>query len=246
MMAAGRPFGVVLADRPPASPLSDAEKHTLWTLGKIAALATAARVSTREQERARELEERIDLAREVHDRVIQRLFGVSLALAGDGPLGAPERRRAGDELEAALADLRVAVRRPLGLRSEPTATTLHAEVARLAEAHPDLGVRMADGPPAAVPAHLEALAQSVLAEAIRNAHRHARPTEVVVTVVRGGDALRLDVVNDGVEPGRRRGLDGIGLRLAALEALHIGGTVEAGRLDAGTWRVRLVVPEAHG
>jgi hypothetical protein len=34
----------------------------------------------------------------------------------------------------------------------------------------------------------------------------------------------------------------MGLRLAALEALQVGGIVEFGQRKSGTWRVRLAVP----
>ena len=50
----------------------------------------------------------------------------------------------------------------------------------------------------------------------------------------------LEVVNDGVS-GRRRAA-GMGLRLAALEALQSGGVIEFGEREPGTWQVRLVVP----
>ena len=51
-----------------------------------AGLATA-RNATRQQDRARRLAERLGLAREIHERVLQRLFGVSLALSAESPLG---------------------------------------------------------------------------------------------------------------------------------------------------------------
>jgi len=35
---------------------------------------------------------------------------------------------------------------------------------------------------------------------------------------------------------------GMGLKLAALEALQVGGIVEFGEREPGTWRVRLAVP----
>jgi hypothetical protein len=54
--------------RPPGStPLTDSERYLLWTIGKVAALATHARIATRNQELAKQLQERIDLAREIHD-----------------------------------------------------------------------------------------------------------------------------------------------------------------------------------
>ncbi|MBV9467090.1 MAG: hypothetical protein JO169_13360 [Solirubrobacterales bacterium] len=55
----------------------------------------------------------------------------------------------------------------------------------------------------------------------------------------------LEVANDGVR-GRRR-TAGMGLRLAALEAIQSGGVVEFGEREPGTWQVRLVVPhDEHG
>jgi signal transduction histidine kinase len=91
-----------------------------------------------------------------------------------------------------------------------------------------------------VPRRLEPLAQSVLAEAVRNAHKHAGPSKVEVTLSTLDDTLTLDVVNDGVR-GRAR-QSGMGLKLAALEALQFGGIVEFGEREPGKWRVRLAVP----
>ena len=53
----------------------------------------------------------------------------------------------------------------------------------------------------------------------------------------------LEVVNDGVQPpsnGPRKA--GMGLRLAAFEALESGGIVEFGPAGEDRWRVRLTVP----
>ena len=50
----------------------------------------------------------------------------------------------------------------------------------------------------------------------------------------------LEVVNDGLVGARRRA--GMGLRLAALEALQSGGVIEFGEREPGTWQVRLAVP----
>jgi signal transduction histidine kinase len=91
-----------------------------------------------------------------------------------------------------------------------------------------------------VPKSLESLAQSVLAEAVRNAHKHARPSKVEVNLERDEDNLVLEVSNDGVS-GRPR-TTGMGLKLAALEALQAGGIVEFGEREEGVWRVRMAVP----
>lgn len=244
MAAAGRWVGVILSDRGPEAPrLSDADRDLLWTLGKTAALAAVARFATSARERAVQLEQRIDLAREVHDAVIQRLFGVSLVLAtADQPLPADARARCAAEVQRALGDLRALLQRPLGRAPRPTRTTLAVELDRLAAERPDPPLVVEEGDPRAVPAGVEPLAQSVLAEAVRNARKHARPTRIGVRVRRADGAFELEVVNDGVRA-RRRPPAGMGLRLVSLEALHGGGLVEFGPRDGGLWQVRLVVPD---
>lgn len=243
MTAAGRAIGVILTDREmSAPPLQDADRYLLWTLGKAAALAAVARIFSSQYEAARQLEQRIDLAREIHEGVIQRLFGVSMALDGDGELPAKARVRCAEETQAALGELRAALQRPLGRAPRATGTTVTAEVARLASAHPELGLRLTeDGP---VPAALEPLAQSVLREAVRNAQKHAHPSAVAVRIRTVDSAFVLEVVNDGVGPARAAA--GMGLRLAALEALQSGGVVEFGEREPGMWQVRLVVPQDDG
>jgi signal transduction histidine kinase len=241
MAAAGYAIGVILTDRLLSAPeLDDSERYLLWTLGKAAALASVARVVATQAQSARELEQRIDLARDIHEGVIQRLFGVSMALDGDGDLPAEARERCASETQAALSQLRAALQRPLGRAPRATGTTFVEEVKRLARVHPDLGVRLEAGVEGDVPQSLEPLAQSVLAEAVRNAHKHAQPTRVTVRVARLDGAFVLEVANDGVS-GRTRHA-GMGLRLAALEALQSGGVVEFGERDPGIWQVRLVVP----
>ena len=243
MAAAGRELGVIFADRLMSEPpLKDADRTLLWTLGKAAALASVARSVSTQFERASQLEQRIDLARDIHEGVIQRLFGVSMALDGEGELPAPDRHRCAEETQAALTDLRTALQRPLGRAPRATRTTLTAEVQRLASVHPDLGLSLQQGRAGDVPSVLEPLAQSVLIEAVRNAHNHASPTRVSVRVGRADGAFWLEVVNDGVASARRRA--GMGLRLAALEALQFNGVVEFGERQPGIWQVRLVVP--HG
>jgi signal transduction histidine kinase len=249
MAAAGRALGVILADRPMSDPpLQDADRSLLWTLGKVAALVSVARTVSTQSERARALEQRIDLAREIHEGVIQRLFGVSMALDGDGDLPGSARQRCATETQSALAELRSALQRPLGRAPRATQTTLVAEVTRLAGLHPALGLSLESEPgepPVQVPAALEPLAQSVLREAVRNALKHAEASHVSVRVEDAHGAFLMEVVNDGVAPDAPR-RTGMGLRLATVEALQFNGFVEFGEREPGTWQVRLVVPDEAG
>jgi signal transduction histidine kinase len=223
-------------------PLDEARRELLWTLGKTLALASTARIATFYGEHARELEERIDLARDIHDRVIQRLFGVSMALSPSGALDDAARERCADEVQIALSDLRSAVQRPLGRTPKATGSTLAAELARLSASHSELELRI-EGTVPDVPRDLEPLVQSVLAEAVRNVQKHSRARSLLVRVRRANHLLTLEVENDGVCARHGSGSPGMGLRLAALEALHAGGLLEFGERTPGRWQVRLAVPE---
>ncbi|HTU79929.1 MAG TPA: GAF domain-containing protein [Solirubrobacteraceae bacterium] len=248
MSAAGRHVGVVLSERQPGlAEMDEDERHLLWTLGKAIAMASVAREVTAYDEHSRQLRQRIDLAREIHEGVVQRLFGISLALSREEQLDADSQRRCAAEVRTALADLRTALARPLGHTSRPTSVTFAEELERVRALYPDFQIVL-EGSAEHVPAQLEALAQSILVEAVRNAHKHARASAVEVTLSNDGTTLVVEVRNDGVESRRDGRLPrvpraaGMGLRLATLEALQHDGVLEYGESEPGTWQVRLVVP----
>jgi signal transduction histidine kinase len=243
MVAAGRRVGVIVADRSlDAPPLDASERHLLWSLGKAAALASVARSVATQAETARQLRQRIDLAREVHEGVIQRLFGISMVLDGAGDLPEEVRTRAASEIQAALGELREAIERPLGRKSRATGTTFAAELRREVDASPELHIDFEPETAAPVPEELEPLAQSVLAEALRNIRKHAQPRRVSVRTARADGTFVLEIVNDGVASGRPHH-PGMGLRLASFEALQNGGIIEFGPRGEDSWQVRLVVPD---
>ena len=101
-----------------------------------------------------------------------------------------------------------------------------------------------------LPESLEPLAQSVLGEAVRNALKHGTPTVLQITVRRLDDAIAMTIDSDGARRGDA-GHTGLGLRLAAVEALQVGGLLEFGSRGENGWRVRLLLPatdetEVHG
>jgi signal transduction histidine kinase len=241
--AGGNWYGVLLLDRGGARfTLTDVERHLLYLSGRILGLATSTRISARRQDRARRMADRLHLSREIHERVVQRLFGVSLVLESDAPLDAAARERCATELGGAVAELRSALQRPLAPAGPPAPRTLREELDRLPRHRPPLPVAISWAPGVEVPRGAEALAVSVLAEAIRNVRKHARPRRVEVEVAREGTAWWLEVRNDGAVPAGPAGA-GLGLRLAAFEALDAGGVLEFGPHGEDGWRVRLVVPE---
>jgi signal transduction histidine kinase len=244
MSAGGFWYGILLADRGTEEfePGED-QLETLWTVGKTAALAVAARTATRQGDRARALTDRIDLARDVHDGVIQRLFGVSLALSAEGDMPAAVRERCRAEVQGALDELREAMKRPLGSTTTATRRSLRE---LLDELGAQRGVVLDEGADVAIPVSLEPLAQSVVTEAVRNAHKHAVPSVIRVRVRRREEAVVVEVVNDGVVPRERRNGAGMGLRLAGFEALQHGGILEFGARGEDEWQVRLTVPVDGG
>lgn len=239
--AARRWLGVIFADRA-GEPivLDDGERETMLTLGRLAALTASVERSTERRESERRLSERVELTRELHENAIQRLFGVALALGSEQGLSADQRRRCQEELRSVVGDLRTALTRPPATERRPPKASLAEVLERLVGRRPELELSWEEG--VEVPADIEPLAQSVLAEALRNAERHSSPTAIAVSVSSDGDTFTLVVENDGAGDGLATRGGGLGLRLAALEALRYEGLVEFGALAGGRWRVRLVVP----
>ncbi len=244
MVAAGRAVGVIVADRSlDAPPLDGAERHLLWTLGKAAALASVARNVATQAETARQLRQRIDLAREVHEGVIQRLFGISMVLDGSGDLPEEVRARAASEIQAALGELREAIAAPARAQvardHDDVCGRAQARGRRQPRSQHQLCVRCGGQRARASSSHWRRAcsdrgdAQHSQARAADPGLRSARPS--------GDGTFVLEVINDGVASSRRH-QPGMGLRLAAFEALQSGGIVEFGPRGEDSWQVRLVVP----
>jgi signal transduction histidine kinase len=239
--AGGRWLGVIFAecDGEPLT-LDEDERRTMHALGRTAALATTVRQAAAQRGRDTLLLERIELAREVHESVMQRLFGVSMVLGSGRELSAADAERSAAEVEAALGELRDALDRSLEPTAEPSRTTLRAELQRLGRQYKSVPLSVWWEEGVEVPEGLEPLAVSVLGEALRNAEKHATPTDVRVAITKVDGAFALEVRNDGLGSGESAG-SGLGLRLASYESLQRGGMLEFGP-EGDEWRVRLVLP----
>jgi signal transduction histidine kinase len=239
--AARRWLGVIFADRGGEHfVLGEDERETMLTLGRLAALTASVERSTEHRERERRLSERVELTRELHENAIQRLFGVALALGSERGLSEDERRRCQEELRSVVGDLRTALTRPVAATPRAPKASLAEVLERLLQRRPELSLEWQEG--AEVPPDLEPLAQSFLAEALRNADRHSEPSRIEVEITSDGETFSLSVENDGARDGRATRGGGLGLRIAALEALRYEGLVEFGAAPGDRWRVRLLVP----
>src|SRR3954454_13357226 len=142
IVARGEVIGAIyLTEKEDGSMFSEADQKLIELLAAHAAIAIE---NARLHERSRELsivEERNRLARELHDAVTQRLFGVALAaesaqtlLARDREGAAAELKRVSELARGAMEELRAVVfeLRPGSLEAEGLATVLrkHVEVLR--------------------------------------------------------------------------------------------------------------------
>lgn len=211
---------------------SDADQALIETFAAHAALAIE---NARLHERSRELsivEERNRLARELHDAVTQKLFGVVLAAESGRALLARDVEGAGAQLElvrelagAAMDELRSVIvhLRPPQVEAEGLAVALakHVDVLRRSHRRPiELDV---DGD-RDVAARIEADVFRIAQEALHNALRHAGAARIVVRLRCEASRVALTVTDDGagfdVERVRARRL---GLTTMAERARAIGG-----------------------
>ncbi len=237
--ASGHWFGVIFADRGGGRfTLTDEERQTMWTLGKLAALAASVERATNQRETARRLSERISLIQQIHERVIQRLFGLLLALGSEEALSADQRATCHDEVREVLHQLRTALGSSLAPSARRSGATVRQITERVAAHQEELVVRWQEG--VEVPAGIEPLAQSLLLEALRNAEKHAQAKSITISVESHAGTFSLEILNDGVGPSEIG--TGLGLRMASLEALEHNAIVEFGPLPPNRWHVRLLVP----
>jgi signal transduction histidine kinase len=186
--------------------------------------------------------ERVRIERHLHDGVQQRLVGLTMTL-GLAELDLPEgegRRlvvKAHAEAEAALADLRAAVR---GIHPRVLVDHgLEAAVREVADRMP-LPVTLQLSLPARLPAPIEAAAYFVVSEALANVAKHAQATQCEVTGWVNRDELHLTIQDDGVGGavlGAGTGLTGLVTRLDAL-----GGTLVVDSPPGGPTRLRMECP----
>ena len=216
--------------------------------------AEAAR-TVQEERRRRASEERLRIARELHDVVAHHLSlinvqaGVALHLLDERPehartaLGAIKgaSKDALEELRSVVDVLRSgdegAPRAPA-----PTLADLDAVVERAAAAGLDVQV-VTSGPPRPLPRPVERAAVRIVQEAVTNVLRHAGRAAASVELTYGADALVVQVDDDGAGmagdgPARAgSGIAGMRERVTAL-----GGRLDAGPRSGRGFRVRAWLP----
>jgi signal transduction histidine kinase len=213
-----------------------------------------------EAERARAareaaVEERLRIARELHDIVAHGLgviavkAGATEQLLSRDPDGARESLA---EIRATVREAVVEMRRMLGLLRAGEASALAPQpslaevgdlVDRFRETGLDVGV-LVEGRSRPLSASVELSAFRIIQEALTNVVKHAKASRAQVVITYGPGSLDVDVADNGTgqagDPGGH-GLVGVGERVA----LH-GGRFEAGPRAGGGFGLHAVLPVDAG
>jgi signal transduction histidine kinase len=224
------------------------EVPLLISFAEQAALALEMGEKNRAQRQLDVFGDRDRIARDLHDRVIQRLFATGLQLQSTlrrSPDPALQQRiqQAVDELDVTVREIRTSIF-DLHTAGEGAAGGLRRRlVDTAAEAAEGYGlsnsVRIAGAVDTVVPPEVGVHAVAVVQEAVSNAARHAAARSVTLTV-EAGDELLVEVVDDGcgIDPRAARS----GLRNLESRAHECGGSLQVQPAPRGGTLLRWRVP----
>ena len=233
----------------PSAPLLVA---AAWQLGRS---VRASRELTAQLARHAVTEERLRIARELHD-IVAHSMSVVAVQAGSGRLVAEEdpaaARRALETIEDTTRGALREMRRMLGvlrdddgadLAPAPGLADLDALAAELGNAGVPVDVRV-EGEPRPLPPGVDLSAYRIVQEALTNVLKHAVPARATVVVRYAADCVAVSIDDDGrnaPSPTHRSGHGIAGMRERV--AVH-GGRLEAGPRPGGGFRVSACLPIA--
>lgn len=213
------------------------------------ARAELAERTREETARARVADERLRIAREVHDTVAHAVAvinvqsGTTAHVLGREPDRAREALRAIEQTSArALAELRSilgVLRAEDGRDPAPTLSGVRELVKQAGDAGMDVRAQLPDGDE--MPGAVGAAVYRIVQESLTNVLRHSGARHVEVVVDQRPDEVEARVTDDGAgAPSDARPGHGIQGMVERCEAL--GGTLAAGRREGGGFEVRAVIP----
>jgi signal transduction histidine kinase len=197
-------------------------------------------------------QERVGLARELHDTVAHHVSAIAVQAQAGGVVAATQPERAvavlaAIEAEASqtLAEMRAMVRVLRDGETVDYAPQLGiSDLPALArsDATPVVEVRLA-GSLTGVPQAMDAAVYRLAQESLTNAVRHARnATRIEIDVIRDVGGVRLRVADDGQTDAGHSAAPGFGLLGMTERAELLGGSLCAGPRPEGGWVVDAVLP----
>jgi signal transduction histidine kinase len=206
-----------------------------------------------EKARAAVAEERVRIARELHDVVAHAISVIVLqARGGRRSLATDpgETSEALDMIEATGSEALAEMRRLLGmlrrddeeiaLAPQPSLRYLDALAAQVREAGLPVDLSV-EGEPTELPPGVDLSAYRIVQEALTNALKHAGPATARVVVRYRENDLELEIADTGLGAGASDG-DGHGLAGMRERVSLYGGKIEAGPRDGGGFAVRARLP----
>ncbi len=202
-------------------------------------------------------EERLRIAREVHDVVAHAMVAINVqaGVAAHVIDRRPEAARTAlTEIKrvsgAALADLRATLGvlreadAPAPVRPAQGLEALEEMAGRVraagVEVTTETRLEGEDCPP--IPSALEGAAYRIAQEALTNVLRHAGARSATLRVLLGPEALELEILDDGTGVSAASDGGGHGVRGMRERAAAVGGSVDAGPRAEGGWRVHARLP----
>jgi two-component system sensor histidine kinase DesK len=192
-------------------------------------------------------EERLRIARDLHDLLGQSLSLITLKaelsrrmLDTDTPSAAREMAELEAVARQSLSDVREAV---AGYRQPDLATELGTARQLLTAA--GLSCRISTPAGLSLPADVDTVLAWTVREGITNVVRHACATSAAVTVCtaadqRGAERVLAEITDDG--RGRPSGPAGSGLAGLGERARQLGGSLTAGPAPSGGFRLQVTIP----
>ena len=197
---------------------TSADLEMATTFANHAALALELSDAHSDRERVALLEDRDRIARDLHDHVIQRLFGAGLTVEsiasglGDD-VRAPRLSQVVDDIDETIRQIRTSIFRLRGPIAPRAAAVREHMLGVVAELAPVLGyqprISFAGPVDTAVPAEVIDDVVAVLREGLTNVARHAGASQVAIALRYSAGELQLEISDDGAGMGdtqRRSGL----------------------------------------
>ena len=240
-----------LTDKRGADSFSDEDESLAEALALAAGIAIE---NNRLHDRVRMssvLDDRDRIARDLHDRVIQRVFAIGLSLqeatrSADPELIVSRVNTAVDNLDITITEIRSAIYELDG--GDVKGGLRHGVLELVGELTPLLGARPEvtfAGPVENVPQRTADNLLAVVREALTNAAKHAQASRFLVTVS-ASDHVTLEVVDNGVGLPSVTSKEGLGLANLRSRAERLGGECVIASGDFGGTRVTWRVPVETG
>jgi len=249
----GEPLGnLYLTNKQGAPEFTAADAEALETLAAQAAIAIENARLYEQAERVSVLEERQRIRMDLHDGVMQSLYGIGLLLEDvadrlevEPADSKAQLLRAVDRLNAAIADLRgyVLGLKPIEASDQPLVESLAllAEQAR-SNALLDVSVDVSAEAAAGLDRERREATYYIAADALGNIARHARARRASVRLARQNGRVVLEIADDGVGFDVGSGATGHGLHNMRERAFAVGGTMTVTSEPGSGARIRLELP----